>query len=320
MASGLLPAYLALGQDQLKRETSVKRLKKRLQEGLEAFNLDERQTAADIEPTDIAISLNTLPVGDGFRLVIIHEAHKLLKDTSETIISYLTNPNPDCVLLLDSESLKKTTRLYKAIAKVGNRAVIDCSPIAEKNLPGYLKKRASAKGFELDHAAALELANRVGTNTTLLDTELDTLGALAGDSRHITQELVRDNVARTADVKPWEFLNRVCARDTRGALEMLELLGGQNQLGLLTLLTRNIRDLICARSLIDRGQSAQIASEIGKSDWQARSVTSNARKYTSQELTHCLAACARCEQRIKGGSDPETSMVELVVTICTPGV
>ena len=67
MASGLLPAYLALGQDQLKRETSVKRLKKRLQEGLEAFNLDERQTAADIEPTDIAISLNTLPTRRGGR-------------------------------------------------------------------------------------------------------------------------------------------------------------------------------------------------------------------------------------------------------------
>ena len=85
MASGLLPAYLALGQDQLKRETSVKRLKKRLQEGLEAFNLDERQTAADIEPTDIAISLNTLPVGDGFRLADIRDIAPMKLAAVETV-------------------------------------------------------------------------------------------------------------------------------------------------------------------------------------------------------------------------------------------
>lgn len=320
MPTGLLPAYLAVGQDELKRDQTVKRLKARLEKGLEAFNLDERDRPTEIEPSDIAISLNTLPIGEGFRLVLIHEANKLPKETSETIISYLSNPSPSTVLLLECEELRKTTRLYKALNKVGPRSVIDCAPISDKNLPNYLKKLASSKGLTIDHAAAMELASRVGPNTTLLDTELGTLGALAGDSRVITQELVRDNVARTAEVKPWDFLNRVCARDARGALELMGQLGGQSQLGLLTLLVRNLRDIVCARSLIDRGQSSRVAAELGKNEWAARSAVNNARKYTPSELTHCLAACARCEQQIKGGADPDACLVDLVITICTPGV
>ena len=75
----LLPAYLVVGADELKRRAAVTRLKARLDEGFSAFNLDERVASGDIDAQDLLSSLNTLPFGDSFRLVLVERAEKLPK-------------------------------------------------------------------------------------------------------------------------------------------------------------------------------------------------------------------------------------------------
>ena len=314
----LLPAYLVVGGDQLKRETATRRLKARLDEGLAAFNLDERTASADIDPTDVAISLNTLPLGDGFRLVMIHDANRLPKPVSETIISYLENPNPGCVLCLVAEALARNTRLYKAVAKVGKRSVIDCTPIKARDLPNYLVRHAAAKGLSIDVRAASELVSRVGENTTLLDRQLTTLGELCAETGRISLGDVERNVPRTAEVKPWEFLDKVAAGDASRALELYRHMQNPSQVALLSLLTRRVRELVCARALIDRGQARQLASELGRQEWQVRSVAQAARRFTMAQLVSCLGACARCERELKGGADAETAFVSLVLFVCDP--
>ena len=129
----LLSAYLVVGADELKSKKAVKRMKARLDESFAAFNLDEMEPTSDMEPGSIVTSLNTLPVGAGFRLVIIHNADKLPKPVSEAIIDYLKNPNPDCVLLLQATTLRKTARLYKAVKAVGARYDFTQPIIDKKN-------------------------------------------------------------------------------------------------------------------------------------------------------------------------------------------
>jgi len=317
MAS-LLPAYLVVGADQLKRETAVTRLKARLDEGLAAFNLDERTASGDMDPTDIAISLNTLPLGESFRLVLIHDANKLPKPVSETIISYLANPNPGCVLCLVAETLAKNTRLYKAVAKVGARSVIDCAPIKARELPAYLMRHAQALGIALDTRAAAEIVSRVGESTVLLDQQLKTLRELCAESGRIELSDVEQNVARTAEVKPWEFLDKVAAGDSVRAMELYRHMQNPSHLALLTLLTRRVRELVCARSLMDRGQERSVAHELGKQEWQIRSVLQAARRFSIAQLMRCLEACATCERALKGGADGETAFLQLVLFICNP--
>ena len=318
VGSGLLPAYLVVGGDQLKRETAITRLKGRLDPSFAVFNLDERTASGDMDPTSVAISLNTMPVGAGFRLVLLHDAHKLPKAVSESIIAYLTNPNPGCVLCLDAEKLAKNTRLYKAVAKVGKRSVIDCTPLRARDMPAYLVKHAAAKGITLDMDAARELLSRTGEDTTLLDRQLQTLGELCRDTGHVTIRDVRENVARTAEVKPWEFLDAVAAGRTEVALELYRHMQNPSQLALLALLVRRVRELVCARALMDRGQTKRVASELGRQEWQVRSVVQSARRFSNEQLAECLDACAACEREIKGGADPETSFLRLVVHVCMP--
>ena len=311
MASGLLAAYLVVGENQLKRETAIKRLRARLEGGLEAFNLDEMSASANLEPADVAISLNTLPVGTGIRLVLIHDANRIAKAVSETIIAYLENPNPDCVLCLDAQKLAKNTRLYKAVAKVGRQSVIDCTPVKSYKLPEHVAKHARALGMQLDIAAAKELISRVGEDMVLLDRQLRTLKELC-DSPHVTQADVERYIARTAEVKPWEFLDKLAAGDIQRSLELYRHMTNASHHALVALIERRVRELICARSLMDRGQSARIASELKRQEWQVRSVVSAARHHTQESLIRCLSACETCERELKSGSDAETSFLTLL--------
>ena len=196
----LLPAYLIVGPDELKRKQAVARLRARVEGPFSAFNLEELVAGGDLEPVAVLASLNTLPMGGDRRVVVIENAEKLPKAVSEAIVDYLKDPNQSCTLALVATTLAKTTRLYKAVAKVGQRSVVECAAKKGRDLPPYVQKLASAHGVGMAPDAARELVARVGDSTTMLDTQVATLAALLGGSGTITLPFVEKNVARVAEV------------------------------------------------------------------------------------------------------------------------
>ena len=219
----LLCGYLIVGADELKRSRAVARMKARLEKsGMAAFNLDERNMTHDPQIADIIASLNTLPMGSDFRLVILNGCDKLPKAVSEPLVSYFENPSPTTVCLIVANTLAKSTRLYKAVAKLGPKALVDCAPKKGREVPQQVVSMARAYGKTIDIMAAEELVSRVGENSRMLDNELKRLSAmLEGES--ISRSDIEALVARTAEVKPWDLLNAVSARDMKRALELYQL-------------------------------------------------------------------------------------------------
>lgn len=307
----LLPAYLVVGTDELRRNRVVARLKGRLDEGLAAFNLDERVARGDMEPTELLSSLNTLPMGAPFRLVVVSQADHLPKPVSESIITYLKNPNHDCVLLLVADSLSKGTRLYKAVAKLGKSAIISCEQKKSWELPGYVVSEARRQGIQIDQQAAQELVDRVGESTTMLDRQLRSLWDLCRGQGRISLEDVRNNVARVAEVKPWGFLDAVCNRDAKQALSLYNLMRNPSEIALLSLLCGRIRELICAKSLDARGMGSQLSSELHRQSWQVKNHRRWAGRFRPGELERALMDCATCDAALKSGANPKTAFTRL---------
>lgn len=314
--NALAPAYLVVGSDELKSRQAVTRLKGHLDAGLAAFNLDERAAKADMVPADIVASLNTLPVGNGFRLVLVENAERLPKAVSEAIVAYLRDPNPACVLCLVASSLAKSTRLYKAVKSAGERTIVDCTPKKRWELAPTVGRMAARYGMRMDEEAARELVSRVGESTTLLDTQVKTLAALCRETGAITLSDVEAHVARTAEVKPWDFLDAVSAQDGRKALVLYTMMRKPSQVALLSLLTGRLRELICARALDERGEGSLLPSALGKQGWQVKRHLVWARGFAAGELERGLVLCARCDRSLKSASEPDLAFVRLVVQLC----
>lgn len=315
---GLLPAYLVVGADEMKRSVTLARLKRRLDADFADFNCEQLSGTQVDDETTLVSSLNMLPFGPGFRLVIVEQAEKLPKNVSEAIISYLSDPNPSTVLCLVAESLAKTTRLYKAVAKVGKTAIIDCAPKKRAELVGLVIKMAEARGMRMDRAAATELVARVGESTKHLDVQLAVLAEIMVGKGVVSRADVEAHVARTAEVKPWDFLDALSARDAARALELYGLMAaqGSSPVMLCALMAGRLRDLICARSLDQRGQAGSLASELGRPSFQVRSYPGWARRFAGGELEHALVSCARADRALKSGAQPDIELTSLILKVC----
>ena len=314
----LLPAYLIVGADELKRDAAVRRLRSHVPADMADFNLDELDGASLEEPGQLISSAQTMPFCADFRLVIVNGAGELAKPVSEAVVSYLADPNPQCVLCLVAEKLAKNTRLYKAVAKVGPHSVIDCAPLKRWELPPYVVKLAQKRGLSMDNAAAQELVERVGESTVALDNQIATLAQLVGDAGRITLADVEANVAQIAEVSPWAFADAVCERNAPSAMEMLNLMKAPSLVFLHSVLVARLRELICAKSLDARGAASGLARELGRQSWQVKNHVRWSRAFGEEELVELLGQAAVCERALKGSQDSEAAFARFVLAMASP--
>lgn len=314
----LLPAYLIVGADELKRDAAVRRLRSRVPADMADFNLDELDGASLEEPGQLISSAQTMPFCADFRLVIVNGAGELAKPVSEAVVSYLADPNPQCVLCLVAEKLAKNTRLYKAVAKVGPHSVIDCAPLKRWELPPYVVKLAQKRGLSMDNAAAQELVERVGESTVALDNQIATLAQFVGDAGRITLADVEANVAQIAEVSPWAFADAVCERNAPRAMEMLNLMKAPSLVFLHSVLVGRLRELICAKSLDARGAASGLARELGRQSWQVKNHVRWSRAFGEEELVELLGQAAACERALKGSQDSEAAFARFVLAMASP--
>lgn len=312
---GLLPGYLIVGSDELKSSRAVERMRARLgKSGMVEFNLDERDMTKDPQVDDIVASLNTFPMGAEFRLVILTNCDKLPKAMSEPLVEYFANPSPTTVCLVVATTLAKNTRLYKAIKKLGDKAIIDCAPKKTWEMPPQVVKMAAAHGKAMGLPAAEALVARSGENTRMLDNELKKLASMVTGSE-ITLADIERHVMRTAEVKPWEFLNAVAARDLVRSLELLKLQPAKSEVRLWSLLVTRLRELIIAKSLDTRGQGSQLATTLGVQGWQVKNHLSWARRWRMDELLEALSQAIEVELALKGSRDSDLALRMWVISM-----
>lgn len=303
--NGLLAAYLAVGEDALKREAVIARLRTRLSKlGDLSFNADDfdGETA---EGAAIVAACNTMPFASPVRLVYVRNAEKLKKADSEEIVSYLASPSESTVLALEAEKLPKNTRLYKAVAAVGPKAVIDCAPPKSWELPRRVRAMATGHGVVLTEGAASALVELVGENTVHLDNELKKIALAHGGDEAVGEREIREMVARTSEVKPWDFTAAFAERNLGKCLGLLSAMESASPHALIALCTTRIRELMAAQSFARRGNPKGLAGALHVPDWRVKNHGAWARNFSPAELRAALVAARDAEQAMKSGSDAD---------------
>ena len=306
----LLPVYLVVGEDELKRRTVLERLRARIGEfGNIEFNHDtfngERATGEAIVQ-----SCNTLPFASELRLVEVIQVDKLAKADSEALIEYLSSPCDTTVLALTCAKLAKNTRLYKSITAIDKKAVIDCAPMKRFELVRALRAMATGHGFTLTSAAAEKLLELVGEDTVALDSELSKLALAHEGNDPMTDREVAALVTRTAEAKPWELVDAFAARDARACAQILPLIPSSSPYALIGMCTVRLRELACAKSLEARGEASRLAEELKVPSWRVKNHRAWASRFTEGELKRAFSTARDCERAMKSGADPDTAFKE----------
>lgn len=310
----LLPAYLVVGDDVLKREAVVRRLHVRLEKlGDLSFNLDVFN-GAHCEGDELVAACNTLPFASEKRLVQINDADKLRKHALEALMRYLSSPSESTVVLLLAEKLSKNTRLYKAIAGLGKQAIIDCARPKSYRMREHVRAMAPTHGITLTDEGAGKLIELVGTDTVRLDSELRKLSVAHEGTQPVDEQEIVELVADVSTVKPWEMADAFAARDLGRCLQYFPRVEGSAPIALLALCTARVRELICAQAVLARGGSTpQIASELGFPEWKVKHYAMWAKQFSPLELRAALASSLDTERAMKSGTPQDAAFIDWLV-------
>jgi len=316
---GLKPVYLIFGEEELLLDRALRRLRDRI---AEEADLDFNYEAFEGETADagaVVAAANTLPFASERRLVVVRSVDRMDAAGQAALAEYAKDPAPTACLVLVAKKMRKDSKLYRAVDALGG--VAEYKAPRRNEYTSWVIELFAAKGRRLNADGAAALVRSAGRDLRRLETEADKVIAFAGARTDLSRDDIESVVVGTAPVTIFDFLNALGARDCRGALELLDDLtaNGEELMGIHAMTMRQLRTLISARALLDRGGTvADVQRGVGMADWQARNAVEQARRFSTEELSRSLRDAAAMEARMKSGQgEPQVLFEVWLASVCT---
>jgi DNA polymerase-3 subunit delta len=251
------------------------------------------------------------------RALLVSDAKALPDEGVRELGRYLEAPDPGAPLVLVAvvgDRAKAPAALVKLVKGVGTVTEIK---IQRKELPGWLLKRATAKGLDLAPDGAAALVDTLGEDPGALERALEQL-ATAFSRERITREIVARQFRGLGEQHVWDLCDRAFSRDLPGAMRSLRTLleAGEAGLMLLGAITSRLRDLIRVASLPERLAPADAARQAGlRFDWQVRRYRQQAERFSAQDLAGLHERIAWADRALKSGATDDVVLPMLVAAI-----
>jgi DNA polymerase-3 subunit delta len=279
-----------------------------------------RLDGGSISPAEIESAARSMPFLAETRLVLIENltgsaAGRAAVETLGEAISSL----PDSTRLVfvetgladaDGEG-KRSAGRSQALKKLVNLVESDPRgkvhafefPTPDK-LPEWLKSRAKRHGATLDASGARVLAERIGGDLILADSELAKLATYALD-RPITGEDVTQMTPYSAEANVFKMVDALGERKGQVALRLLRQLldDGDEPLRVFGMIVRQYRMLLQMREQLDLGMSVASAGQaLGMRDFVARNLGEQARNTRIEVLERVMEILLETDIAIKTGN------------------
>jgi DNA polymerase-3 subunit delta len=284
------------------------------------------------EHGDIQLALDqaqTLPMLSPQQVVFIEDAEaieefaeKKRDDAVEQLQSYLADPAPFTVMVIEAARLDQRMRLGKILA--GKSLVVQVGlgdDQGTRNAAAVALARTLAKdqGVEFESGAVEDLAECVAADLQRLKTEIEKLATYAGERKLIRRADVSLMVISERAATVWEMADMLAARQPERALDFLGRLlrDGEEPLQMLGAMAWMYRKLVEASELQGVVNGWQAARALQMRPAQAELAVQNARKISKPRLLAGLRALQRADDRLKRGGEDARAVMEFLITELT---
>jgi len=323
-----IPAILLLGDEPYLRDECRKQLIERFVSQAARDWALSRYSAARGETSSALEQGQTLPMLAPQQVVFLENVEAIEKfgeknreSAIEALQTYLGNPAPFTVLVLEASNLDQRMKLAKLLAD--QTLVVECSlgdnPEEKLSTAAVLARRlAKGQGCDFESGAAEDLAEATAGDLLRLKTEIAKLATHAGERRIIRRQDVALMVISEKSATVWELTDLLAARDSRRALDFLHRLlrDGEEPLQILGAMAWMYRKLIEASELKGLTNGFQAARALAMRPDQAELALRAGRKIPRAQLLAGVGALQRADDRLKrGGEDSQTIMEFLIVEL-----
>jgi DNA polymerase III delta subunit len=331
----IAPLLYIWGDDELLAQRLVKRFASALEHEvgtpLERWDLRPDPISASGDAAQLFERLATPAMFGGGTLAVVANPGALVRrnDTRDRVVETigLMAPGHALVFVEASKSNAKgpgPRRLADAVKAAGG-TIRDAMAPRPTALAAFITEEARDRGLALATGAARELADRLGARVTEGDVERRYLSRIASgeldklslrhvvDEGPVTAEDVRALVAETTPASVWALSNAVGERRVDVAVTALErLLDVTPEPVLLAVLHRRVVELLELGDRVAAGAKLpEAARAMGiTSEYRAKTLAAQARKWTSDELTAALHGLVELDAMVKGAPGYETDIAQ----------
>ncbi len=254
------------------------------------------------------------------RMVEVIQADKLLREKCEAMIRYVERPSASGVLVLDAAKVDGRTKLPGALRAAG--MIVECPPIRESELPGWVRSEVSRRGCKITGPAASALIDEVGNNLFALSAELDKLVTYAGDKKEIGAEEVSRLGGGSRNWATWAITDALGKRDAAQALRILPTLLEEDPRGVGTVGKFNWHFARLARAkqiLTDGGTPGDLPGALGIPPFAAQTTAEQVRNLTTDGIARLSRLLLEVDIALKStGQDPRMLLEKFVIRACRP--
>ncbi len=289
--------------------------------------------AEEVTPEQLNAAVFTIPFMSDFRVVVVRGLLTTLERRGRRASGARSNGNPlgQWADLPDAlGSIPPTTNLTfvdGALSK-SNPMLRKLAPQSEarefplpreRDMPGWIMGRSKTLGVEVEPRASATLAEAIGRQPRLIDTELRKL-ALYADGRTVTEEDVRQMVAYVREANIFQAVDAVIDGRADVALRLITRImdDGSPAAYILTMLARQVRLLLVAKDMTTRGVPKEdIGRRLRLSGWVLNKTLQQERRMTHEYLAYFHERLIDTDLTLKTKPIAEQLAIEMLVADLT---
>lgn len=304
--------YLLYGTESFLIEQELKKI-------INKYNID------DISTTKYDLSIDSLKtILDDSMTVSLFEENKLIvvnnanifnrgknDENMDLLVQYLSNPNPSTIIVFINpnatvDSTKKITKLIK-----------DKGVIKELNTTNPIDIIKGICGsYKIDRECINLLIDRVGSNVSIIEQELNKLMLYKIDDKIITKEDIINLTSVNIDTDIFKFIDYIIQKEKDMAMRIYNemIKQGEEPIKIIALLASKFRLMYQAVELTRSGCSQQdISSTLGVHIYPVKLAIQAGLKYNNKLLLNYLDKLADLDISIKTGKVEPVLGLELFI-------
>jgi DNA polymerase-3 subunit delta len=320
-AQKYFPVYLLSGEEAYYIDKISAYMEKNiLDEGQKAFN-QIVVYGKDADEKSIIDECRQYPMMSPYRLVIVKEAQDL--KISEILESYLENPVPSSILVLNFKH-KKPDKRKKFVKNIQKHGVFFETPkMYDNQLPAWISQAMKEMGLKPENGVTQLLADYLGTNLTNIILELEKIKINAPSSHIVTLDDVRNQIGISKEYDVFELTNTLAEQNFVKALRIIQFMAANKNQSIHAALP-NVFNFFY-RTLIIRQNPKLSDSELvkltGISPTFLKTYKAAAHHYNTRKLYHIFKTLKKCDKASKGVDSRHNDELEIfkdLLIACMP--
>lgn len=312
--NGVAPIYIFLGEEDYLRDQALEII----HAAIGSFYSDVL-FGDETNASEILSYVQEVPMFSSHRLVIVKWAEKLSVREGETLVRYFLAPSNSTTLVIAASKLDGRLKWVKTAKNLA--VLIDCEPLYENHLSGWIRSEAASLGIQLSPEAVVLLKDLGEQGLYGIRQELDKLASYVSPPRQIGPQDVEAVCGCEASVSVFDLAGAISRKNHGLALSIVakNLEVGEAPLRILGALIWQYRRLYGAKEGLVRGRSrGELAKLLGIPPFRQQDFFVLVGRFSVLHFPEAFRLFRETDWALKGGAagKPRRILDSLIFSLC----